>query len=282
MKARGKEYVRYLDLSEKEQWRIDRAIAGQNKKHEKLIEPEPELTVPDNDTYYLSKANQTETVTHPMMKPVQKIFDPLSDQDSFIKILREYDCEIPEEILEDILDILMNTTKFKDMFATIIKNDNQQAIFDLEQILNVTEKKLQRDWEHNGFQEIDDIKFKGFLTWRRALKEAIFFWKKLYQTNILLEIQKIWSTYTQDSSDDKILLTENKTNNLEKRFQITTESISTILNTRKPFTRVFRAVDAETAYNMFKQWMEERNLHEDKSKTTIVELTNEGEDPRKK
>lgn len=285
MKARGKEYVRYLDLSEKEQWRIDRAIEGQMKRHEKPEEPEPELTVPDNENYYASKANQTETPVHPMMKPVvqlEKVFDPLSDQNSFIKILRDCGCEIPEESLEDVLDVLVNTDKLKDIFMTIAKSDSQQAMLDLEQALNVVERKLQHDWEYNGFQEVDDIKFKGFLTWRRVLKGAIFFWKKLYQTNTIIEMQRAWNAYTQDPND-KILLAGDRIDSTMKRFQITTDSISTIFNTRRPFTRVFYATDKDVAYNMFKQWMADRNLHEDPKKTTIVELKNDGsEDPRGK
>ena len=68
-----------------------------------------------------------------------------------------------------------------------------------------------------------------------------------------------------------------------KRFQITTDSISSIFHTRRPFTRVFYAIDKDAAYNMFKHWMADRNLHEDPKKTTIVELQNDdGEKPRRK
>lgn len=282
MKARGKAYIRYLDLTDEEKWRIDRAIEGQTKRHEKPVEPEPELTVPDNDSYYSSKANATEIEVHPMMKPIQKAFNPLSDQDSFIRILRECGCEIPDESLEDVLDVLTNTDKLKNIFMVIAKSTSQQAMLDLEQALNVVERKLQHDWEFNGFQEADDIKFKGFLTWRRVLKGAIFFWKKLYQTNTIIEMQRAWNAYTQDPND-KILLAGDRIDSTMKRFQITTDSISTIFNTRRPFTRVFYATDKNVAYNMFKQWMADRNLHEDPKKTTIVELQNDGsEDPRGK
>ena len=155
-------------------------------------------------------------------------------------------------------------------------------MLDLEQALNVVERKLQHDWEYNGFQEADDIKFKGFLTWRRVLKGAIFFWKKLYQTNTIIEMQRAWNAYTQDPND-KILLAGDRIDSTMKRFQITTDSISTIFNTRRPFTRVFYATDKDVAYNMFKQWMADRNLHEDPKKTTIVELKNDGsEDGREK
>ena len=286
MKAKGKTYIRYLDLSKEEQLRVDKAIEGQSKRRKALIEPEPEpeLTVPDNNTYYSSKANGGEAEQHPMMKPIKKVLDPLSDRNSFIKILKECDCEIPDESLEDMLDILMNTDKLKNVFTAIAKSDNQRVMLDLEQTLNVTEKKLQRDWEDNGFREMDDIKFKGFLTWRRALKGAICFWKKLYQTNTIAEIQRAMDVHTQDH-DGKTLFTttEDRADNTMKRFQITTDSISTIFNTRRPFTRVFYAIDKDGAYNMFKQWMADRNLHEDPKKTSIVELQNDGsENPRRK
>lgn len=282
MKARGKTYVRYLDLSDKEKLRIDRAIEGQNKSHKKPTEPEQELTVPNNNNYYSSKANGNEVEKHPMMKPVKKPLDLLSDQDNFVKILRECGCEIPDESLEDVLDVLVNTDKLKDIFMTIAKSNSQQAMLDLEQALNVVERKLQHDWEYNGFREVDDIKFKEFLTWRRRLKGSIFFWKKLYQTNTIIEMQRAWNAYTQDPND-KILLAGDRIDSTMKRFQITTDSISTIFHTRRPFTRVFYAIDKDAAYNMFKQWMADRNLHEDPKKTTIVELQNDdGEKPRRK
>ena len=164
---------------------------------------------------------------------------------------------------------------------TIAKSNSQQAMLDLEQALNVVERKLQHDWEYNGFQEADDIKFKGFLTWRRVLKGAIFFWKKLYQTNTIIEMQRAWNAYTQDPND-KILLAGDRIDSTLKRYQITTESISTIFNTKKPFTRIFYATSKEAAYDKFVKWMEERQLHENKSKTTIIELSNEGEDGRDK
>ena len=157
---------------------------------------------------------------------------------------------------------------------------NQDAMLNLEQVLPIVERKLQYNWEYNGFQEVDDIKFKGFLTWRRVLKGAIFFWKKLYQTNTIVELQKVWNAYVNtmanplDNNSNKIATTQ------QKRFQITTDSISTIFNTRRPFTRVFYATSKEDAYEKFVKWMGERQLHEDKSKTTITELSNEGEDGR--
>lgn len=288
MKARGKEYVPYLELSDAEKKKVDISQKAQIKKKEKekSIEiPEIPKTIPVIENYYQVKAENNPALAHVVEKEipvkVQKSLDPLSDRTTFVRILRECGCEIPEESLQDVLNILMNTEKLKDIFMTIAKSNSQQAMLDLEQALNVVERKLQHDWEYNGFQEVDDIKFKGFLTWRRVLKGAIFFWKKLYQTNTIIEMQRAWNAYTQDPND-KILLAGDRIDSVMKRFQITTDSISTIFNTRRPFTRVFYATDKDTAYTMFKQWMADRNLHEDKSKTTIVELTNEGEDPRGK
>lgn len=277
-KARGKEYIPYLQLSEKERQRIDILQKARNKtKTEDEIKiPEVPKTIPVIENYYQVKAENNPAIAHIVEQPVaiKKSLDPLSDQESFVKILRECGCEIPEESLEDVLDVLVNTDKLKDVFMTIAKSNSQQAMLDLEQALNVVERKLQHDWEYNGFQEVDDIKFKGFLTWRRVLKGAIFFWKKLYQTNTIIEMQRAWNAYTHDPND-KILLAGDRIDSTMKRFQITTDSISTIFNTRRPFTRVFYATDKDSAYNTFKQWMADRNLHEDKSKTTIVELTND-------
>ena len=292
MKARGKEYIPYLQLSENEKKRVDvsqRAQAARKAKEETIIMPEIPKTVPIVENYYQVKAENNPSIAHVVEKPImeqvssiKKAFDPLSDQTSFVKILRECGCEIPEESLEDVLNVLVNTDKLKDIFMTIAKSNSQQAMLDLEQALNVVERKLQHDWEYNGFQEADDIKFKGFLTWRRVLKGAIFFWKKLYQTNTIIEMQRAWNAYTQDPND-KILLAGDRIDSTMKRYQITTDSISTIFNTRRPFTRVFYATDKNMAYTMFKQWMADRNLHEDPKKTTIVELKNDGsEDPREK
>lgn len=261
-KARGKEYVPYLQLSKHEQAVIDSRRKGQNKKLEKgqvIAEPKKEK----------------EEIKTPDVN-VSTQLNPLVDQLSFINILREHGCDIPEENLKDVLDVLVATDKLKDIFMTIAESDNQDAMLNLEQALNVVERKLQHNWEYNGFQEVDDIKFKGFLTWRRVLKGAIFFWKKLYQTNTLIELQRTWNAYTQDPND-KILLAGDRINSTQKRYQITTESISTIFNTRRPFTRVFFATSKEDAHDKFVKWMAERQLHEDKSKTTIIELSNEGE-----
>lgn len=288
MRYRKKEYIPYKNLEEIEKNKIDAMVKAQeNRREEESQNSEPiEIKVPDTEQYYQAKATKipvpmktianVEPSTANVEPLIEKTFDPLSDQFSFIATLRECGCEIPKENLKEVLDILIATDKLKDIFMTIAKSDNQDAILDLEQALNVVERKLQHNWEFNGFQEIDDIKFKGFLTWRRVLKGAIFFWKKLYQTNTLIEMQRAWNSYTTDPND-KILMSRDRINSTQKRFQITTESISTIFNTKRPFTRVFYATSKEEAYDIFVKWMAERQLHENKEKTTIVELKNEGE-----
>ena len=279
-RTRNKEYIPYINLPDEKKAKIDALRKSQAKKKEIEIPPITSTPTQIIENYYQVKAENNPAIAHLVDKPVVKnVFSPLSDQMSFINILKNNGCDIPENTLENTLDVLINTDKLKDIFMNITNNIGQQTMLDLEQTLVTVEKKLQHDWEYNGFQEADDIKFKGFLTWRRMLKGAIFFWKKLYQTSAITEIQKAWNDYVQNP-DDKVLIAEDNT---IKSFQITTESISTIYNTRKPFTRVFHAVNKDTAYNMFKQWMADRNLHEDPKKTTIVELNNNGsEDPRGK
>lgn len=262
-KNRNKEYVPYKDLSIKEKARIDGMINGHNNKDTKQVTK--------TKTIQPVKV-KTEVIEEPKIK---KALDPLSDQFTFIQILREHGCEIPEDNLKSILDVLIATDKLKDILTTITDDDNQDAMLNLEQALNVVERKLQHNWEYNGFQEADDIKFKGFLTWRRVLKGAIFFWKKLYQTNTLVEMKKAWEAYTQDPND-KVLLAGDRINTVQKRYQITTESISTIFNTKRPFTRIFFAASKDDAYEKFVKWMGDHQLHENKNKTTIVELNNEG------
>lgn len=297
MKYRRKEYIPYINLSEEEKRKIDikQLVNSKEYKEEKkrkeevLLEPIPELKVPDNENYYQAKATQTPVLMHPIAKPtappvpVEKMIDPLSDQMSFIAVLKECGCVIPEDDLKSLLDVLVATDKLKDILMAITSDVNQDTMLQLEQVLPIVEKRLQYNWEYNGFKDSDDIKFKGFLTWRRMLKGAMFFWKKLYQTNTIVELQKVWSSYintitnpTIESSTDKITTVQ------QRRFQITTESISTIFNTRRPFTRVFYATSQEEAYEKFLKWMSERQLHENKNKTTIVELTQEGEDGRVK
>ena len=285
-KHRQKEYIPYKDLSDAEKQKIDNMKKAQEeknnkKKKEEIIIPEAPKTIPVVENYYQVKAEQNPAIAHVVEKPIiKKTLDPLSDSNSFIAILRECGCEIPETDLRETLDVLVATDKLKEIFTTITKSSNQSAMLNLEQALNVVERKLQHDWEYNGFQEVDDIKFKGFLTWRRVLKGAIFFWKKLYQTNTLIELQRAWNAYTQDPNE-KILLAGDRIDSTMKRFQITTESISTIFNTRRPFTRVFYATSKENAYEMFTKWMSDRQLHEDKSKTVITELSVEGENGKK-
>lgn len=289
-KSRGKEYIPYRELSQEEKEKIDNMQGAQFKLNhkEEAEETKREIQLPEMkviENYYQVKAEQNPAIavekpvvvehTAPVQQDVQTAVDPLSDQHSFIATLRGCGCEIPQDTLKNVLDVLVSTDKLKDTFMTIAKSESQQAILDLEQALNVVERKLQHDWEYNGFQEADDIKFKGFLTWRRVLKGAIFFWKKLYQTNALIEMQRAWNAYTTDPND-KILLAGDRINSTQKRYQITTDSISTIFNSRRPFTRVFYATSEQEAYKQFVQWMADRQLHEDKSKTTIVELKSDG------
>ena len=296
MKYRNKEYVPYINLSEEEKRKIDiRQLTNskeykQNHNKKEIVEeiPIPEMPVIEN--YYEVKATQNPAIAHVVEKPLisekpdtfkiqSNKFDPLSDQQSFIAILRECGCTISEESLKETLNVLVATDKLKDILMAVAKDENQDTMLNLEHMLNVVEKKLQHNWEYNGFQEVDDIKFKGFLTWRRVLKGAIFFWKKLYQTNTIVEMKKAWDAYTADPNE-KQLMAGDRINSIQKRFQITTESISTIFNTRKPFTRIFYATSKEEAYEKFVKWMSERQLHENKNKTTIVELSQEGEDGR--
>lgn len=281
MQYRHQEYIPYLELSEKEKATIDLRRARQTRKKNAVADANIEIPIPNIpiiENYYEVKATQNPAIAHIVDKPIiannntKTDFDPLSDSNSFIAILKECGCTISDETLRDVLQVLLSTDKLKDIFMTIAKSDSQQAILDLEQMLNAAERKLQHVWEYNGFQEVDDIKFKGFLTWRRMLKGAIFFWKKLYQTNTIIEMQRAWNSYTQDPSE-KVLLVGDRADSTQKRFQITTESISTIFNTKRPFTRVFYAESKDDAYKQFVQWMADRQLHENKSKTTITELT---------
>ena len=279
---KGKEYVPYVNLSEEEKRKVDIHREAHRKKREQHNETDTTIStvqVPEN--YYQVKATQ-KTVTSPTSVVQQKTStDVLSDPDSLIKILRSYGSEIPEDNLKEILNVLVSTDHLRKAFMTVAENDNQQAMLDLDQTLNVVERKLQHDWEYNGFQEADDIKFKGFLTWRRTLKGAIYFWKKIYSTGVLLELQRAWDTYIADPTE-KVVMSGERMTSILKRYQITTDSISTIFNTRKPFTRVFYAMSEADAYDKFSKWMTDRQLHEDKSKTTIVELSNDGKDVREK
>lgn len=241
-KARKKTYIPYIKLSKEEKEKIDRKRLSHSKQ-----------------------------LLNEVIVPKAKSFDPLSDEISFIKILRDCGCEIPENTLKEVLKVLATTNQLRNIIMTITETNGQQAMLDLEQALNVCERKLQHDWEYNNFQEADDIKFKGFLVWRRILKGGIFFWKKLYQTNTIIEIQRAWNAYTQDPNE-KILMANDKIESTKKRYQITTESISNIYNTKRPFTRIFYADSKNEAYDLFVNWMAERNFKENKKKTVITEL----------
>lgn len=288
-KHRQKEYIPYINLSAEEKSKIDSMQAANTKKHEEakkeeILEPVLEMKVPDNETYYQAKATQSPVPMRTVANTkttIEKTIDPLSDQFSFISVLKECGCDISEENLKQLLDVLVATDKLKDILMKVADDTVQDTMLDLEQVLPTVERKLQYNWECNGFQEVDDVKFKGFLTWRRMIKGAMYFWKKLYQTNTLVELKKTWESYitnmtkpTINNQNEKIVTVQ------QKRYQITTESISTIYNTKRPFTRVFYATSKEEAHDKFVKWMAERQLHEDKSKTTIVELSSEGIDGR--
>lgn len=297
-KHRNREYIPYINLSEKDKKKIDN-MQTSNSKSGRLKRGKIVLTTPDEvenipmpkipviENYYEVKATQNPAIAHiveqptpvSVLKPSIPNFDPLSDQATFISILKECGCTISDESLKETLSVLLATEELRDAVTTIAKSENQDTLLDLEHMMNVVERKLQHNWEYNGFQEIDDIKFKGFLTWRRVLKGAIFFWKKLYQTGALIQMKNAWDSYTTDPNE-KQLMAGDRINSIQKRFQVTTESISTIFNTRKPFTRIFYAVSKEEAYDKFVKWMADRQLHENKSKTTIVELSSDGEDGR--
>ena len=299
---RNRVYVPYINLSEKEKTRIDHMQIASAKAHkirkekrQQLSEmkeiPMPKISVAEN--YYEVKATQNPAIAHiaeetePVHKSsVQSIdFNSQVDQKRFIDILKEYNCTIPDEKLKNVLDILVATDKIKNVFLAALKDENKEIILGLESILDDSEKKLQYNWESNGFQNADDLKFKEFLTWRKILKESMSFWDKLYQTNnVVSEMKKTLNVVSEDiiTKEDKEDNKENKEETTtQKKFQITTESISTIFNTRRPFTRVFYATSKEEAYNEFSKWMSERQLHENKSKTNIVELTQEGENDEK-
>ena len=112
------------------------------------------------------------------------------------------------------------------------------------------------------------------------MKGAISFWKDLYKTNALTELSKLLDNASTTTTEVTNKIETPVNNNTLKKYQITTESISTIFNTKRPFTRVFYATSKDEAYDKFIKWMSERQLHENKSKTVITELTQEGEDGR--
>ena len=284
---RQKEYIPYINSFFKENkgyYIVSATLKLTKGKKEEILEPVLEMKVPDNETYYQAKATQSPVPMRTVANTkttIEKTIDPLSDQFSFISVLKECGCDISEEDLKKLLDVLVATDKLKDILMKVADDTIQDTMLNLEQVLPTAERKLQYNWECNGFQEVDDIKFKGFLTWRRMIKGAMYFWKKLYQTNTLVELKKTWESYitnmtnpTINNQNEKIVTVQ------QKRYQITTESISTIYNTKRPFTRVFYATSKEEAYDKFVKWMAERQLHEDKSKTTIVELSSEGIDGR--
>lgn len=263
-KTRGKEYIPYLQLSEKERNRIDSMKRAHNKQKEleEALKEDPtknEIIVPDSETYYQSKATQAPIPTHTVSTTIS---DSLTDIDSFIKILKHYGCAISTDNLKIIIEILMATDKLKHLLNNITKIKNENMLLNFNDSLSFTEKQLQNEWEVNGFQEADDIRFKGFLTWRRVLKEAIPFWEQFSLNSSSSTSAPVVPTADVPAKEEPRL----------KKYEVSTDSVSTIYNTRRPFSRVFYAVDEKTAYTMFKNWMAEKNLHEDPKKTIIKEV----------
>ena len=285
---RGKIYVPYLKLTDEEREKVNK-MRNSAKKAKELNEipteiPIPDMTIPDN--FYQVKAENNPSIAviaehENEQKSVINVPSPTksgTDVNNFVSTLKECGCEIPDTDLMETLSVLLATDTMKNIIMTITKDNNQKALLDLEQMLNVCERKLQHVWEYNGFREEDDKKFKEFLNWRRNLKGAIFFWKKLYQSNALIELQRAWHAYTADPSEKPTLESDkDRTTSIMKRYQITTETISTIYNTRRDFTRVFYAATEQDARELFTKWLAERQLHENKTKTTVVELSNQGE-----
>lgn len=248
---RGKVYVPYVNLSQKEKERIDKFIAAHASKS----------SVNNNaikDTYVIEKES-THTIEEKW------------DMEQFVNILKDCGSEMPTEELRVLLELLTFVDKLKTILSTITESDRQQNLLDLEQTLNVAERKLQHDWEYNEFNNEYDILFKNFLRIRRQLKRDIFFWKKLYQTGTIVELKKQLGYYDSNPMD-RILTGNEQVVSTLKRYQITTVSISTIFNTHRPFTRIFYAQDEEDARKQLTAWFDSRQLHEDKSKTVVTLL----------
>lgn len=262
-KSRKTVYIPYIELSAEDKQKVDKRRLVHSKKKSIVTEEPIILEVPDNNTYYANKANQTSIPT----KIMNTNASMNTDASTIIQILLDYRCSISPDNLKSIIKSLVDISKIKDILINSTKCDNN-IILTLEQSLDSIEKKLRYDWEINGFQEEDDIKFKQFLTWRRTLKEGIDFWKKLYQFDVIKIIQKITNSSLQN---DIINTNDTVKENVMKRYRITTESISDLLNTRKPFSRVFWAPNKDIAYKMFTQWMSNKNLREEPSKTVIEE-----------
>lgn len=259
---RNTPYIPYKDLTEKQKRRIDSLIMAQNKRNEekKKITLPPvdlkDLEAPDSENYYQAKATQTPVSTHTMKKAIRKEdFNPLSDQKNLIRILKLYNCEISEEDIQNILNKLVAVDKIRNILAdTSIEIKEEDKLSKLEQSLDTVEKQLQADWENSGFQEIKDLEFKGFLIWKKFFKTNIPFWKQLQQINFPNKVEEVKEVVG------------------EKRFQVTTESISTIYNSKRPFTRIFCATSEDDAHKQLSEWLHDHQLHENKTKTVITEL----------
>lgn len=245
---RRKEYIPYVNLSMGEKRRVDAHVVNKSCV----------MTHDKNNEIIIAKDVDNNTDNF--------------NTDQFIKILQDCGSEMSVEKLKALLEVLFSIDKLKCIVSIITESDQQQNMLDLEQMLNVAENKLQHDWEYNNFNNEYDALFKNFLLMRRQLKQCIFFWKKIYQTGVLIELKTRLDSYNSDPSD-KTLVNSRRTTSVLKRYKITTNSISTILNTRKPFTRIFYATDEADARNQLTTWLKDRQLHEDKSATVVTLLT---------
>ena len=268
---RRKVYIPYINLSEEEKLKIDHMQSASTKAYEEKrkklnsnnnTEEIPLLDIPTIENYYEVKATQNPAIAHTTKKP------NIINQTNIVDMLSEYDAIIPNETLKEILNVfssLKESKNIKQILINIFKN--KSTIINLENIIDDIEKKLQYKWESNLFQGDADTKFKNFLIWRNSIKESIDFLKDIYQIEDTTnnDIKQSQLNNNSDSND-------NSNSDVKKKFQITTETISTIYNTKRPFTRIFYATSKDEAYKDFVTWITERQLHENKDKTIITEL----------
>lgn len=243
MRNRGKEYVPYKDLD----------LKSEDKR---FIRKPTSLPTDTNN-----KDNKNKNKNKIKSK---------NDKQWLTDILTSHGCTIKEDTLSDVLDILLLTDKIKDILGN---DENKQAMIDLEDMLNIIERKLQHNWEFNTFSNEDEAIFKEFLTHRRVLKAGIFFWKKLENATTIIDFQKTCDMYRKDPNTKMVLDSDTKRlQSPRKRYQVSTYSISNIYNTRKPFTRIFYARSEEDAHAELVRFLSERNLIEDTTHTSILEL----------
>lgn len=260
---RGKTYIPIRCLSEQEQSKILAMRRAQALLHEAKAKD-------------ITKSETAPIDTSANTIKVSKIEDKDVDIN---EILKKYGYTISNTEFDEATNVLNNIytteTLLEKLLADIINEKIKTTIFTLDQAIEVIEKKLQYEWENADFNDTDTKTFKNFLKWRRTIKTAIMFWKKLYQSSAVADINKL-ITETKDTTNNDVAgdTTDTATSTADtlRRYQITTETYSTILNTRKSFTRVFRAKTKGEAYMDFKKWLADRQLHENEKKTSIIEL----------